>query len=165
VSRVYLDANFLFGLVRQRDGHGSTGFSAWRERVQAAAAEDPPAVSGLVIDEVTYRLVLSWLRDAGDAEPLTTYRREGRAVMRRMRQPLGWLWKALDRLDADVVPTDRSVVQLAQGLMSDPGLAPRDAFHAAHAIGGRCRWLVSSDPAFDLQDRVERLGPEPMASR
>jgi len=158
VSRAYLDTNFLFGLIRQADD-GETAFADWRQRVQVELEGDPPVISGLVIDELTYRLVLAWLRDAGDSDPLTTFRTSMPTVMRRMRQHLSSLWTTLDQLDADLAPTDWSVIQLTQGLMADPGLGPRDAFHAAHAIGGRCRWIVSSDPDFDLLDRVHRLGP------
>jgi predicted nucleic acid-binding protein len=159
VSRPCLDTNFLFGLLRQVDDGGGTDFVDWRQRVQVELESDPPLISGLVIDELTHRLVLAWLRDGGDSDPLTTFRRSTATVMRRMRRHLSSLWTAIDQLDADLAPTDWSVVQLAEGLMTDPGLRPGDAFHAAYAIGGRCRWIVSSDPGFDLLDRVRRVGP------
>jgi predicted nucleic acid-binding protein len=159
VSRAYLDTNFLYGLLRQVDDGEGTDFVDWRQRVQVELGGDPPLISGLVIDELTYRLVLGWLRDAGDSDPLTTFRRSTATVMRRMHRHLSSLWTALDQLDADLAPTDWSVVQLAQGLMTDHGLGPRDAFHAAYAISGRCRWIVSSDAGFDVLDRVRRLGP------
>ncbi|MGH9229018.1 MAG: hypothetical protein ACRD07_09900 [Acidimicrobiales bacterium] len=47
----------------------------------------------------------------------------------------------------------------AKGLMASPGLAPRDAFHAAHALAAACATIVSPDPAFDRVRGLERLGP------
>ncbi len=43
--------------------------------------------------------------------------------------------------------------------MAAPGLAPRDAFHAAHALGAGCQIVVSSDDAFDRVTDRTRLGP------
>jgi predicted nucleic acid-binding protein len=49
-------------------------------------------------------------------------------------------------------------MRIAQSLTSDPGLSPRDAFHAAFALDGGCDWIVSSDAAFDRVPRLRRLG-------
>jgi hypothetical protein len=103
-------------------------------------------ISGLVLDELAYRSVLAWLRYAGDKNPLATYRGSTTAVMRRMRSRLDRLCKAIDQMGFDFASTDRSVARQAIGLMSNPGLAPRDAFHAAHALDAGCSVIVSSDP-------------------
>ena len=79
--------------------------------------------------------------------------------MKRMRSRLVALWKALDGLDLDWAPSRPLSQRLAQSLMSDPGLEPRDAFHAAYAIDGGCKWIVSSDVAFDRVPGLDRLGP------
>ncbi len=159
MSRVYLDTNYLFGLVRQPDEAARPDYAAWRARVEAEISSDPPLVSALVVDELAHRLVLAWLRDSGETAPLTTFRRSTPTVMKRMRTRLAGLWKALDGLDLDVASSQPSSMHLAQSLMSDPGLAPRDAFHAAYAIDGGCDWIVSSDAAFDRLPRLRRLGP------
>ena len=159
MSRVYLDTNYLFGLLRPGDPAANPSYVAWRERVEAEIGVDPALASDLVVDELAYRLVLSWLSDSGDADPLTTYRRSTASVMKRMRSRLVALWKALDGLDLDWAPSQPSSQHLAQSLMSDPGLAPRDAFHAAYAIDGGCKWIVSSDAVFDRLRRLDRLGP------
>lgn len=159
MTRVYLDTNYLFGLMRQSDPAFDPDYVAWRKRVEAEIAADPALVSDLVVDELAYRLVLAWLRDSGDADPLTTYRKSTTSVMKRMRSRLVTLWKALDDLDLDWASSQPSSQHLAQSLLSDPGLSPRDAFHAAYAIDGGCHWIVSSDAAFDRVPKLGRLGP------
>lgn len=79
--------------------------------------------------------------------------------MRRMRTRLGRLWKAIDELSFELATTDRSVVRQALTLMSDPGLSPRDAFHAAHALDSGCPVIVSSDPDYDRLGALCRVGP------
>ena len=120
---------------------------------------DSGVISGLVLDELAYRSVLAWLRDAVDKDPISTFSRSTYVVMRRMRIRLDRVWTAIDALDFELATTDRSVTQRAIRLMSDRGLAPRDAFHAAHALDTGCQFIVTSDPAFDTVPRLARLGP------
>jgi predicted nucleic acid-binding protein len=159
VTRVYLDTNYLFGLMRQGDLAVEPEYGAWRERVEVEIGADPAVASDLVVDELAYRLVLAWLRDSGDRDPLATYRKSTVVVMKRMRSRLVAVWKALDDLDLDWASSQLSSQHVAQSLMSNPGLSPRDAFHAAYAIDGGCKWIVSSDSAFDRVSRLGRLGP------
>lgn len=159
MTRVYLDTNYLFGLLRAHEAAGDEEFRAWRRRVEQEIGEDPALVTDLVVDELAYRLVLAWLRDADDAAPLTTYRRSTSAVLRKLRPKLSVLWKALDSLDLDWATGGPASRHIAQTLMDDPGLSPRDAFHAAYAIDSQCARIVSSDAAFDRVHRVSRLGP------
>ena len=105
-------------------------------------------ISGLVLDELAYRLVLGWLRDDGDDDPLSTYRADPGAAMRAMRRRLAAAWRAVDSLSLELQPTEHVVVEQAKALMARPGLAPRDAFHAAHALVAGCELIVSSDPDF-----------------
>lgn len=159
MTRVYLDTNYLFGLVRPGTKEREADYRAWRERVEAEIGADPPLISDLVADELAYRLVLAWLRDFGDQQPLTTFRRSTSAVMRRMRAKLSALWKGLDALDLDWATSRSSSLHIARSLMADPGLSPRDAFHAAYSIDNGCEWIVSSDLDFDRVPRLNRLGP------
>jgi predicted nucleic acid-binding protein len=162
VTRAYLDTNFLFGLFRDAEGVRAADplFGRWRRRVEVALAADRPLISALVIDELTYRLVLSWLIDSGTKDALGAFRNDTPLVMRRMGPKLEALWRSIARLDPELAPSDEEDVVLAQTLMIAPGIAPRDAFHAAYALRGGCRWIVSSDETFDRLDSVERLGPE-----
>ncbi len=160
VSRLYIDANFLYGHLRQPTRGTDPRFAAWRGRVISEAADDAPVISALVIDELAYRSILGWLIDAGDRNPIGTYRRSTTEVMRRMRARLRRLWKALDQLGVEVTSTDTAVIDRAQRFMAEPGLGPRDAFHAAHALEAGCEWIVSSDPDFDAVRELNRLGPE-----
>ena len=96
-------------------------------------------ISALVLDELAYRLVLAWLRDDGDRDPLSTYRADAGAAMRSARRRLTATWRALDSLSLELQTTEHAVVQRAKSLMAQPGLSPRDAFHAAHALRGRLR--------------------------
>ena len=116
-------------------------------------------ISALVVDELAYRLVLAWLRDDGDEDPLVTYRKSSTAVMRQMRDRLTASWEAIDRLRLELEPTDHAAVRQARDLMNDPGFAPRDAFHAAHGLQAGCSLVASSDAAFDDLPGVTRLGP------
>lgn len=159
MTRVYLETNYLFGLMRQKGPSVDRDYAAWRQRVEAEIEADPALTSDLVMDELAYRLVLAWLRDSGDGDPLTTYRKSTATVMKRMRSKLVALWRALDELDLDWASSQPSSHHLAQLLMGDPGLSPRDAFHAAYAIDGGCKWIVTSDAAFDRVPRLGRLGP------
>ena len=161
MTRAYLDTNFLFGLFRQAEGvaTGDPAFVGWRQRVETEMGVDLPVISALVVDELAYRMVLAWISDGGEQDPLRTYRADTPGVMRRMRTKLRGLWKSMAQLEPELTPSENQDVVLAQTLMVDPGLAPRDAFHAAYAIRGACRWIVSSDAAFDRLDRIDRLGP------
>jgi predicted nucleic acid-binding protein len=127
--------------------------------VDEELASDAGVISGLVLDELAYRSVLGWLRDAGDAAPIATFRTSAHSVMRRMRSRLNRLWKAIEALDLELAPTDKAVCRVAMELMTDPGLSPRDAFHAAHALDSKCPVIVSSDPDYDRLDGLRRLGP------
>lgn len=113
----------------------------------------------MVLDEFAYRLTITWLRADGDNDPVTTFRREPATAMRQVRSRLGDAWAALDELHLELVPSDQRVVHRARSLMVGPGLAPRDALHAAHAIEGRCEVVASSDPDFDVVTELRRLGP------
>jgi predicted nucleic acid-binding protein len=159
VSRVYLDTNFLYGHLRAPDAGGRAAFDIWRQRAIDEMADDPGVISALVVDELAYRLLLSWLRDDGDRDPLTTYRAEPSNVMRAMRRRLAGAWEAIDSLGLDLQVTDDTVVERAKVLMDRAGLAPRDAFHAAHALEAGCGAIVSSDRGFDRVDGLARVGP------
>ncbi len=159
MSRLYIDTNFLYGHLRQPIRGADPRFAAWRSRVISEAADDAPVISALVIDELAYRSILGWLSDTGDRDPFGTYRRSSTAVMRRMRTRLRRLWKALDQFAAEITSTDTAVIDRAQRFMAEPGLGPRDAFHAAHALEASCEWIVTSDPDFDAMPQLKRLGP------
>lgn len=172
MSRVYLDTNFLYVHLRAAPAEAAptsktTSASTtanraeeWRAGVLDEMAHDPGVISALVLDELAYRLVLSWLRDEGDPDPLTTYRADAAKVMRAVRPRLSATWKALDALGLELQPTAQPVVDRAKTLTARPGLAPRDAFHAAHALVGDCRLIASSDRGFDRLRGLRRLGPE-----
>jgi predicted nucleic acid-binding protein len=117
-------------------------------------------ISGLVIDELAYRLVLAWLRDDGHSDPLSAYRANPREAMRAVRRRLTAVWRAVDTLSLELQSTNRAVVENAKSLMARPGLAPRDAFHAAHALEASCDLVVSSDVGFDRVPGLHRLAPE-----
>jgi predicted nucleic acid-binding protein len=159
VTRCYLDTNFLYAYSRRISTRPDARVEGWRRRVDQELGDDPGVISGLVLDELAYRSVLAWLRDAGHKIPLATYRGSTTAVMRRMRSRLDRLWKAIDQMGFDFASTDRSVARQAIGLMSNPGLAPRDAFHAAHALDAGCSVIVSSDPDYDRLKAIHRLAP------
>ncbi len=156
MTRCYLDTNFLYVHLRQRD---DAAVIAWRNRLDGELAGDAAVISPLVIDELAYRSVLGWLRDAGDQDPLSTYRRSTPVIMRRMRTRLDRLWKAVEELGLELATTDRSVTRQAIALMMDPGLSPRDAFHGAHALDSGCPVIVSSDPEYDRLKGIRRLAP------
>jgi predicted nucleic acid-binding protein len=156
VTRCYIDTNFLYLHLRQRD---DPAVAAWRIRLETELAGEAGVVSALVLDELAYRSVLGWLHDTGDNNPVSTFRTSTSAVMRKMRTRLGRLWAAIDELDFELATTDRTVISQAVSFMSNPGLAPRDAFHAAHALDSGCSVMVSSDPDYDRLTALRRLGP------
>lgn len=158
MSRCYLDTNFLYAHLRSKRGGTLGPLEAWRTRV-LSEMEDGGVISALVLDELAYRLVLDWLRDDGDSNPLSTFRKDAGAVMRSARSRLTSTWQAVDTLGLELQPTDNSVVDQAKELMSQPGLAPRDAFHAAHALKAGCDLIASSDTDFDLVPDLERVAP------
>jgi len=116
-------------------------------------------ISALVIDELANRLVLAWLRDDGNDDPLSSYRHDPIGVMGAMRRRLAATWRAVDSLGLELQQTEGTVVERAKSLMARPGLAPRDAFHAAHAIESGCTLIASSDPAFDRVPDLLLLAP------
>jgi predicted nucleic acid-binding protein len=158
LSRCYLDTNFLYAHLRSKRGAALGPVEAWRTRV-LRETDDGGVISGLVLDELAYRLVLAWLRDDGDSDPLSTYRSDARSVMRTVRRRLTAAWRAVDSLTLELQPTERAVVEKARSLMARPGLSPRDAFHAAHALEASCDIIASSDADFDQVPGLQRLAP------
>lgn len=157
MSRCYLDTNFLYAHLRSKRGATLGPVEAWRAAVLEKM--DAGVISALVLDELAYRLVLAWLRDDGEADPLSAYRADSGAAMQASRRRLGAAWRAVDSLGLEVQATDIAVVESARLLMSRPGLAPRDAFHAAHALAAGCELVASADPAFDAVGGLRRLAP------
>lgn len=160
MSRCYLDTNFIYAHLRSRRGATLGPVENWRARTLDAMEDGGGVISALVLDELAYRLILAWLRDDGDSDPLSTYRADSRAVMSAMRRRLAAAWHAVDALPLELQPTDHPVVEGARSLMSQPGLSPRDAFHAAHAIAAGCGLIASSDSGFDLVQGLRRVTPE-----
>jgi predicted nucleic acid-binding protein len=116
-------------------------------------------ISGLVLNELAYRLVLAWLRDDGDSDPLSTYRSDARKAMQASRRRLTAAWHAVDSLSLELQPTGHAVVEGAKSLVAQPGLPPRDAFHAAHALKAGCDLIASSDASFDQVPGLRRVAP------
>jgi len=158
LSRCYLDTNFLYAHLRSKRGGALGPVEAWRAQV-LDELDGGGVISGLVLDELAYRLVLAWLRDDGERDPLSTYRTDPGAAMRAARRRLTATWRAIDLLALELQPTDNPVIETAKSLMAQPGLAPRDAFHAAHAIEAGCELIASSDAGFDRVSALRRLAP------
>jgi predicted nucleic acid-binding protein len=159
LSRCYLDTNFLYAHLRAPRGSAAEPVEAWRGRVLGELDAECGVISPLVLDELAYRLILTWLRDDGEADPLGAYRTDPRSTMRSVRRRLAATWKAIDSLALELHPTDQAVVEHAKALMAKPGLAPRDAFHTAHAVAAGCGVIASSDAAFDQVPSLKRLAP------
>jgi predicted nucleic acid-binding protein len=159
LSRCYLDTNFLYAHLRAKRGATLGPVEVWRARVLSEMDDGGGVISPLVLDELAYRLILDWLRDDGDSDPLSTYRAAPQKAMRAVRRRLTGTWSAVDSLDLELQPTEHAVVEGAKSLMARPGLPPRDAFHAAHALAAGCDFIVSSDSAFDQVSGLSRLAP------
>jgi predicted nucleic acid-binding protein len=159
LSRCYLDTNFLYAHLRSKRSATLGRVETWRARVLSELDGGAGVISGLVFDELAYRLVLAWLRDDGDSDPLSAYRADARSAMRAVRRRLTGAWRAVDSLALELQPTEQSVVARAKSLMGQPGLAPRDAFHAAHALEADCALIASSDAGFDRVPGLRRLSP------
>jgi predicted nucleic acid-binding protein len=159
LSLCYLDTNFLYVHLRAPREDPPQPVQSWRATVLERLSADAPVISALVLDELAYRLILAWLRDDGARDPLSAYRADRPAAMLAVRERLKKMWRALDSLALDLQPTDGEVVERAKSLIARPGLSPRDAFHAAHALAAGCTLIASSDPAFDRVRGLQRLSP------
>lgn len=159
MSRCYLDTNLLYAHLRSERGRTLGPVESWRARVLDAIGDGAGVISALVLDELAYRLVLAWLRDDGDGDPLSTYRADPRSAMRTARRRLTAAWSAVDSLGLELQPTEAAAVGRAKSLMAKPGLAPRDAFHAAHALEAGCELIASSDLGFERAPGLKRLAP------
>jgi predicted nucleic acid-binding protein len=159
LSRCYLDTNFIYAHLRAKRGATLGPVEAWRARVLSEMDDGGGVISALVLDELAYRLILAWLRDDGGDDPLSTYRTDTRRAMRAARRRLTATWRAVDSLALELQPTEHAVVTGAKSLMAQPGLAPRDAFHAAHALEAGCKLIASSDSGFDPVSGLRRLAP------
>jgi predicted nucleic acid-binding protein len=159
LSRCYLDTNFIYAHLRAKRGATLGSVEAWRARVLSEVDDGGGVISGLVVDELAYRLVLAWLRDDGDSDPLSTYRADARKAMRAARRRLTTTWRAVDSLSLELQPTEHAVIKNAKNLMAQPGLPPRDAFHAAHALEAGCPLIASSDAGFDDVSGLLRIAP------
>jgi predicted nucleic acid-binding protein len=158
LSRCYLDTNFVYAHLRSKRGGTLGPVEAWRASV-LNEMDGSGVISSLVIDELAYRLILAWLRDDGDDDPLSTYRSDSRSVMQAMRRRLATAWRAVDSLSLELQPTEHSVIDRAKSLMSRPGLPPRDAFHAAHALAADCTLIASADADLGLVPGLRLLAP------
>ena len=156
----YLDTNFLYVHLRSKPNAAPTPVEDWRRAVLTQVATDGAVISALVLDELAYRLILAWLRENGVADPLTKYRTDPEATMRAVRQRLTSIWSAVDSLALELCPTERSVIAQAKTLMAKPGLGPRDAFHAAHALLAGCDIIASTDPAFRRVPSLRCVTPD-----
>jgi len=76
-----------------------------------------------------------------------------------MHRRFDQLWAAVNELELEVAIADKSFAVHAIAFMSDPGLARRDAFHAALAVESDCKVIVSSDPDYDRVSGLRRLAP------
>ena len=159
MSRCYLDTHFIYVHLRAEYGAAPDRIESWRERVLAELDSDGGVISALVLDELAYRLILAWLRDDGHGDPLSTYRAEPQLVMKAVSQRLASTWQSIDSLSLALQPTDQSVVEQAKSLMAQPGLAPRDAFHAAHALEAACPVIASADASFAQVPGLSVLAP------
>jgi predicted nucleic acid-binding protein len=159
LSRCYLDTNFVYAHLRSKRRGALGPVEAWRARVLGQMDSGGGVISGLVLDELAYRLILAWLRDDGDSDPLSTYRANAGSAMRAVRRRLTAAWRAVDSLPLELQPTEHAVVDKAKALMAQPGLAPRDAFHAAHALEAGCGLIASSDADFDRVPGLRLLAP------
>jgi predicted nucleic acid-binding protein len=159
LSRCYLDTNFLYVHLRSTATAVPAAIEEWRQAIVSHVATDGGVISALVLDELAYRLILAWLREDGAADPLTKYRTEPQITMREMRLRLTATWRAVDSLALELWPTDQAVLTRAQALMAKPGLSPRDAFHAAHALAGGCDLIASADPEFQRVPGLRCLPP------
>ncbi|MGH2880637.1 MAG: type II toxin-antitoxin system VapC family toxin [Solirubrobacteraceae bacterium] len=159
MSRCYLDTNFLYVHLRTPRKDPPQPAHSWRATILEQLGADTPVTSALVLDELAYRLILAWLRDDGERDPLSAYRADATAAMRAVRDRLAKTWRAVDSLALASQPTDDEVVGRAKALMARPGLSPRDAFHAAHALAAGCSLIASTDPVFDQVRGLRRLGP------
>jgi predicted nucleic acid-binding protein len=159
LSRCYLDTNFLYVHLRSKANAAPAPVEDWRQAVLDQVARDGAVISALVLDELAYRLILAWLREDGAADPLSEYRTQPQKTMRAVRKRLTTTWQAVDSLALELYPTDRAVVTRAQELMARPGLGPRDAFHAAHALLAGCHSIASTDPAFQGVPELRCLAP------
>lgn len=158
MSRCYLDTNFIYAHLRAKRGATLGPVETWRVRVLSEMEDGGGVISGLVLDELAYRLVLAWLRDDGDSDPLSTYRADARKAMRAARRRLTATWRAVDSLSLELQPTEHAVIEGAKTLMAQPGLPPRDALHAAHALKAGCSLIASSDADFDIPG-LRRMAP------
>lgn len=159
MSRCYLDTNFIYAHLRSKRGATLGPVETWRAQVLDEMGRGSGVISALVLDELAYRLALAWLRDDGDDDPLSTYRADAGTVMHAVRRRLTATWRAIDSLGLELQPTDRAVIDTAKSLMARPGLAPRDAFHAAHALASGCDTIASGDAGFDRVPGLRRLAP------
>lgn len=159
MSRCYLDTNFLYAHLRSKRGGVLGTVESWRARVLDELEEGAGVISGLVFDELAYRLVLAWLRDDGESDPLSTYRADPRSAMQAARRRLTTAWRAVDSLSLELQTTDHEVIEGAKALMTRPGLPPRDAFHAAHALAAGCDLIASSDADFGRVPGLRVLAP------
>jgi predicted nucleic acid-binding protein len=159
VSRCYLDTNFLYVHLRSKANAAPTAVEDWRNAVLAEVETDGAVIGALVLDELAYRLIIAWLRQDGIADPLSEYRNHPQKAMRAVRQRLATTWQAVDSLALELWPTDRAVVTQAQALMAKPGLGPRDAFHAAHALVAGCHSIASTDPVFQTVSGLKCISP------
>lgn len=159
MSRCYLDTNFLYVHLRSKRSSASDTVETWRRSVLAEVESDGGVISALVLDELACRLILAWLRDDGVEDPLSRYRAEPQMTMRAVARRLKATWRAVGSLPIELCPTEHMVVAQAQTLMAKPGLSPRDAFHAAHALAASCSLVASTDTAFQQVRGLACLAP------
>lgn len=86
----------VYAHLRSRRGGTLGPVETWRARVLSELNDGGGVISGLVLDELAHRLVLAWLRDDGDSDPLSSYRADAHSAMRAARRRLTAAWRAVD---------------------------------------------------------------------
>lgn len=64
----------------------------------------------------------------------------------------------------NIIDANRPIISMAQKLISEYHLKPRDAIHAATAISRGCTEIISDDSDFDKIRELKRISPEKFKS-
>jgi predicted nucleic acid-binding protein len=128
---LYLDANiFIFAALNTE----LEGAKAVELLMKIEQGEEIAVTSALTFDEVFWEV------------------KKGRG----MEMAIETAEAMLNLQNLEIIPADKQIASAALELIRKYHLAPRDAIHAATAIGEKVDWLVSTDEHFDKVKELKR---------
>lgn len=151
-GRIYLDTMIFYALLRDID---SDVVKSFFKRIQQG--EFQAFTSVLTFDELAYRLLLAFVRDKHDGNPLTHLRTNEVEMIASYYPTVADKIEQLESLpNLMLVDVTASDLTMMHQFILKYHLRPRDALHLVAMQKSSCKNLASNDADFDRSSIIQR---------